>query len=135
MKGGHNKKATAVRRLEGNPGRRPFNAGEPQIPVGAPIMPRQLKNGARAEWRKLSKGMAAAGMLTPLDGGIFASYCIAYAIMMQAQEEGDSNLAIKAMAAMRMAAGELGLTPVSRSRLVVNAEEKPADKWAEIIPN
>jgi len=65
-----------VRELEGNPGRR---ALPPRLDlrVGT-TCPRWLPTGAKQEWRRVYPGLAAAGLITPLDRAALAAYCVAY---------------------------------------------------------
>ena len=42
---------TAIRRYEGNPGKRPLNEWEPQPKMVRPAMPRHLDKIARKEWK------------------------------------------------------------------------------------
>lgn len=97
-------------------------------------MPRGLANGAKTEWRRLAGGLEAVGILTPLDAGVFAAYCIGFASMMAAHRKDDLNSYVKASTAMRLAANELGLTPAARARLVVDAGTEAPDAWGELIP-
>ena len=48
---------TAVKELEGNPGKRPLNAKEPKPAKKAPSCPKWLEPEAKKEWRRLAKQM------------------------------------------------------------------------------
>jgi len=37
--GGHNRKPTALKKLQGNPGKRKLNKNEPALVLGEPLMP------------------------------------------------------------------------------------------------
>jgi phage terminase small subunit len=48
-------KPTALKVLEGNPGKRPLNQNEPKPEKKAPNCPSWLLPDAKKEWRRLSK--------------------------------------------------------------------------------
>ena len=76
---GRKPKPTAIKELEGNPGKRPLNEAEPKPEHKAPPCPKWLEPEAKKEWRRLSKQLEAIGVLTEVDQAAFASYCQAYA--------------------------------------------------------
>ena len=77
---------TAIKELEGNPGKRPLNAKEPKPVKKAPSCPKWLEPEAKKEWRRLSKQLEQLGVLTELDMASFAAYCQAYARYKEAEE-------------------------------------------------
>ena len=93
---------TAIKVLEGNPGKRPLNDREPKPAKKAPSCPKWLETDAKREWRRLSHKLEQLGILTEADMSVFASYCQAYAHQK----------------IMNRCAEQLGLTPSSRSRLI-----------------
>ena len=52
---GRRPKPSAIKRLEGNPGKRPINMREPKPDKKAPPCPKWLDPEAKKEWRRLSK--------------------------------------------------------------------------------
>lgn len=64
-------KPTAVKELEGNPGKRPLNKNEPKPKQTAPKCPSWLEPDAKKEWRRLSKELESMGLLTEVDMAIF----------------------------------------------------------------
>ena len=56
---GRKPKPTAIKRLEGNPGKRPLNIYEPKPLKKAPTCPDWLDEEAKREWRRLAKTMEA----------------------------------------------------------------------------
>lgn len=76
---GRKPKPTAVKQLEGNPGKRQLNANEPKPAARAPSCPKWLEDDAKKEWRRLAKQMEQLGILTEVDMAAFAGYCQAYA--------------------------------------------------------
>ena len=83
---GRKPKPTALKELEGNPGKRPLNTHEPQPEKKAPSCPKWLEPEARKEWRRLAPYMERIGILTEADRTAFASYCQAYARWKDAEE-------------------------------------------------
>jgi len=60
-------KPTALRKMEGNPSRRPFPANEPQYSPGIPDRPKKMNRGSRVFWDELVNEMAGMGVLTRVD--------------------------------------------------------------------
>ena len=54
MARGRRPKPTALKKLEGNPGKRPLNELEPVPPVASLRCPNYLLPEARKEWRRLA---------------------------------------------------------------------------------
>ena len=77
---------TALKLLEGNPGKRKINDREPMPDKKAPTCPKWLEPEAKKEWRRLSKKMELMGILTEVDMAAFAGYCQAYARWKEAEE-------------------------------------------------
>jgi P27 family predicted phage terminase small subunit len=138
-------KPTALKRLEGNPGKRRLNTREPQPLPGEPEMPEGLDDIARKEWERLVPVLLRMRVLTEADQMALANLCRAYSTMIQAEEQmrlqaipGKSPLVKKLqrgfgyqtillriintqMDIVNRQLREFGLTPASRSRIVVNA--------------
>lgn len=83
---GRKPKPTALKVLEGNPGKRPLNTDEPKPKKKAPKCPSWLEPEAKKEWRRMSKTLEKIGVLTQVDGAAFAGYCQAYARWREAEE-------------------------------------------------
>jgi len=147
---------TALRKLRGNPSKRPFPKDEAQPRAGIPYCPRHIQGEARNEWKRISKELADCGLLTLVDRAALAAYCQAWGRWVQAEdvlrdgtEEGlPSGLVVKtwngtlvqspmlavanrAMDQMKAFLCEFGMTPASRTRVQVQkpqAEKDPLDK-------
>ena len=134
---GRKPKPTALKELQGNPGKRPLNKREPK-PTGTPTCPSHLDDNAKKEWRRISKELTAIGLLTSVDRAALAAYCCAYSRWAAAEENIQKfgtvikspksgypvqnpyvSVANTALDLMRKFATEFGLTPASRSRLQV----------------
>ena len=127
---------TAIKELEGNPGKRPLNEQEPKPLKKAPPCPKWLEPEAKKEWRRLAKQMESIGILTDVDMAAFASYCQAYARWKEAEEfitqhgtivktpsgywqqVPQVSIAQTYNKIMTKIATEFGLTPSSRSRII-----------------
>ncbi|MEM5297646.1 phage terminase small subunit P27 family [Burkholderia sp. JPY481] len=142
-------KPTALRVIEGNRGGRPLPKHEPKPRRGLPPAPPHLDTRARAEWNRLVPELHSIGMLTVIDGGVLAAYCMAYSRWIEAEDaiarmkERDQltgalmikttngnaiqnplvGTAHKAMLLMCRFAVEYGLTPAARA----NVEARPYD--------
>ena len=149
---GRKPKPTAMKELEGNPGKHPLNTSEPKPTKKAPACPKWLEPEAKKEWRRLAKQMEAIGILTEVDMAAFAAYCQSYARWKEAQEHIDSEgstfetdkgyqqqtpwvgIANTNQKLMLQAASEFGLTPSSRSRIVAgNGKVKETEDEMEAL--
>ena len=136
-------KPTAIKRLEGNPGRRPLNEREPQPSGHAPTYaPKWLPEEGRREWRRVVRELQATGVLTMVDTAVLEGYCVSYARWLHAEEqlkgqpeviESDKGnlymnpwvgVASTAKREMLRFAQELGMTPSARSRIQIQKQEE-----------
>lgn len=133
---GRKPKPTAVKKLEGNPGKRKLNKKEPVPAKGMPECPDWLLPEAKAEWERLCVQLSEMGVLTEIDMAAFAAYCQSYARWKEAQEHIDEEgstfatdkgyqqqtpwvgIANTNQKLMLSAAAEFGLTPSARSRIM-----------------
>src|SRR3954447_24918713 len=79
-------KPTAIKRLEGNPGKRKLNEAEPSPTLGAPECPDHLDDVARKEWDRLTSILVAMKVLTEADYIALANLCQAYSTLVNAQK-------------------------------------------------
>lgn len=70
-------KPSRLKVAAGNPGKRPLNPQEPRPAVEAPRMPAWLPRRAKAEWQRIVPELLGLGLLTRIDLGALASYCVA----------------------------------------------------------
>lgn len=143
---------TALKVLEGNPGKRKLNGAEPRPTKKAPDCPEWLEPEAKKEWCRLAETMEKLGVLTELDWTSFAGYCQAYARWMEAEkfmsEHGNLmktpsgyvqqmphvSISQTYLKIMNRFAEQFGLTPSSRSRIIANAENTDfADEMEELL--
>lgn len=136
---GRKPKPTALKQLEGNPGKRAVNKKEPKPVSEIPSCPNHLQGIARQEWNRIVKELKALGMITKLDRAALAICCTAYADYVKAcnklKKEGEVIIsekggmyqnpwvAIKKRSMDQIAKfyAEFGMTPSSRSRIQVDA--------------
>lgn len=78
---------TAVKKLRGNPGKRPLNAKEPAAPAGDPSMPKGLSAAAAREWKSILPELRQLGVLSRIDGKALAAYCHCFGRWMEAEQE------------------------------------------------
>lgn len=74
---GNRAKATKLKILQGNPGRRPINHDEPEPKAGIPTMPKWIKEFPVAvkEWKREAKILNEMGALTVAECGLLATRC------------------------------------------------------------
>ena len=128
-------KPTAIRRLEGNRGKRAWNHDEPQPPDAMPRCPDHLAPVAKTEWRRVARTLHRMGVLTTIDRAALAAYCQSYAKWVEAegkmketpplvktpsgyvQQSPWLTIANKQLELMGRFMTELGMTPAARSRV------------------
>lgn len=151
MAAGRKPKPTALKELEGNPGKRKLNRNEPKPAKGIPPCPDWLLPEAKKEWERLAENLGQLGVLTNVDMAAFAAYCQSYARWKEAQEHIDKDgstfttdkgyqqqtpwvgIANTNQKLMLQAASEFGLTPSSRSRIVVDNAGSDEDEMEELL--
>lgn len=146
---GRTPKPTAIKQLEGNPGKRQLNTNEPKPKQKAPTCPKWLDDEAKKEWKRLAKQMEQLGILTEVDMAAFAGYCQSYARWKEAEEFISKHGAIvktpsgywqqvpqvsiaqQYMKQMTKFCEQFGLTPTSRSRIVTDKSDESAEDAME----
>ena len=136
---GRKPKPTALKVLEGNPGKRPLNDREPVPPRAALKCPAWLLPGAKKEWKRLAPALEAMGVLTMADLTAFEGYCQAYARWKEAeafitqhgsifqtpsgyvQQVPQVSIAQQNLKIMQSFCSEFGLTPATRARIIAGA--------------
>lgn len=130
--------------MRGNPGKRKINDREPKPKSVAPAMPGWLDAPAKVEWKRCAPGLVRLGLLTEVDGAVFAAYCTAYSDFVRArralnrrrsitfvtpngypQVRPEVSIANKAMHDMTQLARAFGMDASSRGRMQL---PPPADE-------
>lgn len=151
-------KATALKILEGNPGRREINKNEPKPDTGIPPMPEWLKDYPRAveEWKREAEILDNMGLMTVAEATLLANrvYMMAEIERMAAflREEGDTtkivrmdtlgneiveirkhpyvDARLRLLTEYRHHGSLLGLDAPSRAKLSVDPNKVKKSKWA-----
>lgn len=148
---GRKPKPSVVKALEGNPGRRSLNTGEPKPERKAPRCPSWLEEEAKKEWKRMARQLEHLGILTEIDMAAFAGYCQAYARWKEAEEYISENGAViqtpsgyyqqipqvsiaqTYLKIMNRFCEQFGLTPSSRCRIVTDKGEDEGSDTMEIL--
>ena len=132
-------KPTALKELQGNPGKRPLNKQEPKFDpvIETPSPPGHLNTYAKKEWNRIIPVLINVKMLTEADLAAIAVYCQSYGRWVEAEklvktkgltattdkgnviqrpEVGIANTAMRDIVSF---AKEFGMTPSSRSKIEV----------------
>ena len=141
-------KPTAIKRLEGNPGKRKLNQAEPTPTLGAPECPDHLDDVARKEWDRLTSILVAMKVLTEADYIALANLCQAYSTLVNAQKRmNKTGILYKSKSGyiqqspllgiihtqttiVNNLLREFGLTPSSRTRVAIVEPPKPPNRFA-----
>lgn len=141
---GRKPKPTAIKKLEGNLGKRPINDQEPAPNPTMPDPPSEMPAEARRCWKLLAPELHKIGILTKIDGQALESYCRLYAHARECwkQAEADGPIveiagklernpfiaeAHRAEQLLHRLRSELGLNATSRSRIAVKPSEGEQD--------
>lgn len=149
---GRKPKPTALKVLEGNPGKRPLNGAEPAPARKAPRCPSWLEAEAKREWKRMGRILEQMGLLTEMDMAAFAGYCQAYARWKEAEEfisqhgtmvrtpngylqqVPQVSIAQTNMKIMLRFCEQFGLTPSARSRIIAGeGVVEPADEMERLL--
>ena len=157
---GRRPKPTALKVLQGNPGKRKLNEQEPKPPQGDVKPPEGLSKVALIVWERLAPIALAMGTLTTADTSAFGTLCELEATRRLASAEKDRDgfspfllttmvdsagnehqnikphpaiqLERNTAMALRPYYEKFGLEPVGRSRIAVPKQEAPMNKWEAI---
>lgn len=139
---GRKPKPTALKKLQGNPGKRALNKEEPKPKSEIPTCPHYLSFTAKQEWKRLCKELASLGLLTNLDRSMLAAYCQAYSVWKEAAEKiSTEGLMIESPSGYEMQSpyvsilnkqveimiklsAEFGMSPASRTKIKVSKPEE-----------
>lgn len=147
MSRGRKPKPTAVKKRQGNPGRRPLNEENEIQFEGTTTAPTHLDKHARREWKRLAARLRREKLLTPADRVAFEAYCVNYSRHRRAEEflaspaAGGSmvyktkggalkpwpqlGISERALQLMHRFMVEFGLTPSARARMNIPKGGKP----------
>lgn len=138
---GRKPKPTAVKKLEGNPGKRPLPEDEPVFSTIIPQCPEWLSMEGKLLWKTLVPQLQAIpGLLQSVDVSALEVLCESYAqwkaasIVLQdgmtfvtgngyIQQKPEVAIANKAAKTVKDICSEFGITPSSRSRIQLPAPQ------------
>ena len=155
---GRRPKPTALRLIEGNPGKRAINKREPKPGREIPSCPAHLTDAGKVAWGRLCALLDRMGVLTEADAFTLERLCDCYAEILACREEveargriyesvkGEGEVLMKANPAVAMLADadrrfkgylvEFGLTPAARSKVQVKPDDdEKADPLREFFGN
>jgi P27 family predicted phage terminase small subunit len=147
------RKPTALRIVEGNPGKRKLNRKEPKPRVShrRPSPPDWLGRTGKALWRKLTKELMPLGLLTVVDEHVLAMLCQAWSRYREADSEWTKSgptfetangyvahhphvsICRDMAKQVRALSGEFGLSPSSRSGIKGGTGESERDEFEEFL--
>lgn len=152
MTTGRKPQPTAIKELNGNPGKRPLGSDTAKVPPASDITPPMpLYGAASREWYRVAPYLHKLGLLTDLDLTTLAAYCEAWGRYVEAQEEyrqvgaliqgyrgslvknPAAQIARDALADMLRLATEFGMTPSSRGRIHIPGDDESDDDLTGIL--
>lgn len=138
---GRKPKPTAVKILEGNPGKRALNHAEPKPRVVLPRPPEHLSEDEKTKWKMTVKELYPLGLITTIDKDALAMYCVIFVRWLKAEkmvrEKGEIiktaagniiqnpylSIANRALDQLNKLGAEFGMTPSSRSRVRTDLQD------------
>lgn len=145
-------KPTAIKKFEGNPGKRPLNKHEPDAPPLVTLTPpKWLGTVARAKFTELAPRLSKMGVLSEIDVDHFALLCDAWQRRHDAQKVLDDegpylttdkgfvvqhpamNVLAKSIELIRKLNADFGLNPSARSSLSLPGDKKPKGKLSKYV--
>ena len=151
--GGRPRKPTALKVLEGNPGKRPLNKEEPKAPALESPPPVWLSEIGRQAWIDIQAELKASGIITELDRVALELLCAAYAEFRECAEfvaengrtytstteDGAEMIRAYPEYAMMQESwrrcsgmlGNFGMTPAARSRVKAATPGQTANRFSK----
>jgi P27 family predicted phage terminase small subunit len=132
-------KPTAIKRSEGNPGKRKLSQVDLALEPQMPRCPRWLDREGKRIWRELSAELFTLGVLRNSDKMMLANLCDAYSLMLSArrsleQLQEQTRMLVRTGASLQQnplisiinrqrgiihrIASEFGMTPAARAKLL-----------------
>jgi P27 family predicted phage terminase small subunit len=150
---GRKPKPTVLKLLNGNPGKRPLNDHEPKPGHLTEDIPPELdKTDAKEEWQRTIVPAIRRGQITAADRVFAIAHCDLWATWRSQLADASRHahvvavgpnqhpmpnpargMANKTFLLLAKVDAELGLTPSSRSRVRVEAQDDGQDKWAGLL--
>jgi len=147
---GRKKKPDELKRIEGNPGKRPLNGNAP-VPTGRPEKPPYVTGHAAGVWNQIISSMPP-NLYTAVDSVILSAFCVAAGqyrtateqldregLTLKSKNSGDEKphpalqAQTKALNAISILGARLGLDPSSRSSIIMPSGIKLESKFEGLI--
>jgi phage terminase small subunit len=125
-------KPTALKLLQGNPGKRPLNDQEPKPPVGAKAPQYVIDDPVLLlEWNRHAPRLTRLGLLTEIDDDALATLCVLEVKFRDMVASGEATATgLAALSKEKRALwSRFGMTPADRVRVKVE-QPKPESKLA-----
>ena len=150
-KRGPSKKPTALKVLEGNPGKKPLPENEPKPAPLMPNCPEWLDDEAKWFWNEYGPKLNKLGLLTEIDGPAFIMICKYWSDWVKYSNDYDKNgvklvyesgheqirvevsMAKDAAKMIKSLLQEFGMTAASRSNISLNLPEGEEDKMEGLL--
>ena len=138
--GGHNRKPTAIKALDGTLKPSRVNPNEPTSPAleKVPRCPGHLKGEARRAWRSVGQKLTDMGVLTEVDLHALEAYCVVFARWREAEThlEGDDALMTLGGGGDRFSPGPIALFEDRRGLLEADEglDERVRDHALQPVP-
>jgi len=145
------KKPTALKLLEGNPGKRPLPKNEPKPAPIIPTCPTWFDTTAKEFFHKYGPKLHAIGLLTEVDAPAFEAVCQRYSLWVRCekrlkakglimttesgyqQQRPEVSIAKSALADVKAFLTEFGMTPASRSRIDLKLDDEKEDAMEALL--
>ena len=144
-------KATVLKLVTGNPGRRPLNAQEAKPKTVVPEPPEMMNEAALKEWHRVTPLLEEVGLIAKLDRAIIAAYCMAWSRWIECERMLETTGLIvkapngypmyspylsasnKALDQVRQLSEQIGLSGSARSRIKANAPDGETDPAEDFL--
>lgn len=130
--GGRKPKPSELKKITGNPGRRPIPE-TPAFAAGGLVMPRWFDAQERAEWGRIVPELERVGIAKSVHQGSLEGICGLYGAYRKSRKDKDIQQARMSYDAYRKALNEFGLTPASAGRVGAQGSEGGADPADEFF--
>jgi phage terminase small subunit len=123
-------KPTALKLLQGNPGKRKLNDQEPKPAVGA-VAPKYVQDSPvlLAEWNRHAPRLTKLKLLTEIDDDALATLCVLEVRFREMVGEEASTSGLSFLSKEKRALwSRFGMTPADRSRVKVAEPDGPKAK-------
>jgi phage terminase small subunit len=102
---------------------------ELQLPPEVPDAPEWMSGEAKLEWGRITGHPMYAAILSKVDRAMLATFCTMWGRFVEAEKAG-APVKTAHVLAMNSLASKLGLSPVDRTKIHLEPEEKPRNRFA-----